>query len=103
MILVLAIVPIDKAEAIRNIVLEKKLCACVNIVKEVNSFFWWKGKIDNEKESLLLIKTKDLLFSALEKEIKINHPYEVPEIIAFKADYANREYLDWLNKETNGL
>lgn len=101
-ILVLVTVPEKNAEDLTEILIGRKLCACVNIVKEVESFFWWEGKINKEKESLLLIKTKSRLFSKLKRCIQSNHPYSVPEIIAFEIDKINKEYLNWLNKETSG-
>lgn len=101
-ILVLVTIPQDKAKFLAELLLNNKLCACVNILNGVQSFFWWDGKIDQENESLLLIKTKSSLFSELEKLIISNHPYTVPEIIALKIDKINKKYLDWLNKEACG-
>lgn len=100
-ILVLVTVPKNKAKNLAKIALKEKTCACVNIIDRVDSFFWWKGKIEEERESLLLFKTKSNKFSQLKKVIKKNHPYSVPEIIAFKIDKINKEYLDWLEQETN--
>ncbi|MCQ9206148.1 MAG: divalent-cation tolerance protein CutA [Omnitrophica bacterium] len=98
-LMVLVTVPKDKAKNLANILLQQKVCACVNIVGGLESFFWWEGKIDTETESLLIIKTKDAIFSKLEELIKKNHPYSVPEIIGFQIDKINKSYLDWLNKE----
>lgn len=98
-ILVMVTIPKDKAELLAKILLTEKICACVNIIDEVKSLFWWQGKIDEEKESLLLIKTKKTLFSKLEDFIKKNHPYKVPEIIGFEINKINNEYSNWLNKE----
>lgn len=97
--MVLVTVPKDKAKNLANILLQEKVCACVNIIGGLESFFWWEGKIDAETESLLIIKTKDSSFSKLEELIKKNHPYSVPEIIGFQIDKINKSYLDWLNKE----
>lgn len=97
--MVLVTVPKDKAKDLANILLQQKVCACVNIVGGLESFFWWEGKIDSETESLLIIKTKDSVFSKLEELIKRNHPYSVPEIIGFQIARINKSYLDWLNKE----
>ena len=101
-LLVLVTVPKKTAKPLAKMILETKLCACVNIVAEIDSCFWWQEKIDAERESLLLIKTKSSLFSKLEKQIKANHPYKVPEIIGFEIDKINKEYNEWLNKETRG-
>ncbi len=97
--LVMVTIPKDEAKVLAKILLTGKVCACVNILDEVNSLFWWKGKIEEQKESLLLIKTKKLLFPKLECLIKKYHPYDVPEIIGFEIDKINNEYSEWLNKE----
>ncbi|MCK5393532.1 MAG: divalent-cation tolerance protein CutA [Candidatus Omnitrophica bacterium] len=98
-ILVMVTIPKDNAKLLAKILLAEKLCACVNIIDEVKSLFWWQGKIDEEKEALLLIKTKKSLFIELENLIKKNHPYKVPEIIGFEINKINNEYSNWLNKE----
>lgn len=95
-LMVFCTVPRDKAKSLSELLLKEKVCACVNIIKDVDSFFWWEGKIDSGQEALLVIKTTDQIFSKLEKLIKDNHPYEVPEIIGFSAAKINKEYLDWL-------
>ena len=97
--LVMVTIPKEDAKRLANILLKEKICACVNIIDEINSLFWWKGKIDEEKESLLLIKTKKTLFTELEGIIIKNHPYEVPEIIGFEINKINKDYSDWLNQE----
>ena len=66
------------------------------MIKGVKSFFWWKGKIDQADEAVLLMKTENRLFEKLKKTIKANHPYEVPEIIAFNISKGNAEYLTWI-------
>ena len=100
-ILVIVTIPKEQAESMANSLLQERVCACVNIVDGVTSFFWWQGKIDQASESLLLIKTKDILFPKLQTMIKNNHPYETPEIIAFSIDQVNTEYLKWVNEQAN--
>lgn len=101
-ITVIVTIPEEKADELSKIILQERLCACVNVVKGVNSYFWWNGKIDEAREALLIIKSREELFSRLKTAIEHNHPYEVPEIIAFNIDRINDAYLAWLNKETNG-
>lgn len=100
-IMILVTIPKEHAEKLSKIILERKACACVNIISGVQSLFWWQGKIDSCNESLLLIKTKDSQFSKVEKIVKDNHPYEVPEIIAFGMDKINKNYLKWLEGEVS--
>jgi len=102
-IAVLVTIPSKDAEPLAKMLLEERVCACVNIISGVKSLFWWKGKMDEAQESILIIKTKETLFAKLRTLIKNNHPYETPEIIGFKIDNINQEYLDWLNKEANAL
>lgn len=101
MIMVLVTIPDTSAQNLAKILLNERVCACVNIIKNVKSFFWWQGKIDEADESLLVIKTKDSLFARLKTLVEDNHPYDVAEIIAFKADNVSKDYLEWLNSEVN--
>ena len=101
-IAVLVTIPQNKAKTIAKKLLTKRVCACVNIINGVESFFWWQGRIDTVKESLLIIKTKKSLFAKLKKAIKQNHPYDTPEIIGFEIDKSNKKYLDWVKKESCG-
>lgn len=99
MIVVLITAPKEEGKKIAKTLLEQKLCACVNIVEEVNSFFLWQNKIDSEKECLLVAKTDNSLFAKLEKEVRNIHPYDVPEIISFKLNNVSKPYQNWLNQE----
>lgn len=99
-LIVLVTIPQNKAKAFAKKLLKQRLCACVNVIKGVESFFWWKGKIDTAKEALLLIKTKDSNFIPLKKFIESIHPYEVCEVIACRIDKINKKYLSWLTKES---
>lgn len=93
--------PESEAENLAKMLVSERVCACVNIVKGVKSFFWWQGKLDEAQESLLVIKTKDALFARVKTLVKNNHSYSVPEIISFKIDQICPDYLDWLNKEAS--
>jgi periplasmic divalent cation tolerance protein len=88
------------AERIAGLLLEKRLAACINILAGVSSFYWWKGRVESASEVLLLIKTKQDLLEELELEVKKAHPYELPEIIAFRVERGSKEYLDWVRGET---
>jgi periplasmic divalent cation tolerance protein len=80
-----------------GMLLEKKLVACVNIVSNIDSFFWWKGRIDTARESLLIAKTPRRLLSKLIKAVKAAHSYEVCEVIALPIIAGNPDYLRWVN------
>lgn len=83
---------------IAKALLKKKLCACVNIIKNIRSFYTWQGKLCDDKEALMVIKTKKEKFSALEREIKKLHSYDVPEIIALSAAHVSQPYLTWVSE-----
>ena len=88
-----------EAEKITKALLKKRLAACVNIIPGLHSFFHWKGKIEKANEFLLVIKTQKSLFKKLEKEIKVNHKYSVPEVIALPVLDGSKDYLSWLGSE----
>jgi len=75
---------------------ENRLAACVNIT-DVTSVYEWKGKIENDSEKLLIIKTVESKFPELAQFIKKNHSYECPEIIAMEVKAGSEEYIDWVN------
>ncbi len=90
----------EEAQKIAGVLLERRKVACVSIVPGVSSLFWWRGKIDSAAESLLIIKTR---ISGLDEVIALVrqvHSYEVPEIIALPVVGGNRDYLEWLDRET---
>ncbi len=89
-----------EAKKIARSLVEKRLAACVNIIKDVQSVFRWKGKILDEKELLLIIKTRKKLYKNVEEEIKTLHAYEVPEIIALPIISGSKDYLYWIDSET---
>jgi len=101
-LVVLVTIPQKSAKSFIRKILKQKLCACINLIKGVESFFWWQGKIDQAKEALLVIKTKEANFPVLKKFIESIHPYRVCEIVALKVDKINQKYLSWLVKESSG-
>ena len=90
----------DIASSIAETLVSKKLAACVNMVKNIESVYQWQGKIEHTKEILLIIKTRQSLFSQLEQAIKELHNYELPEIIAVPVDTGETNYLNWIQSAT---
>jgi periplasmic divalent cation tolerance protein len=87
----------EEALKIAESLVNGKKAACVNIVPRVDSLFWWEGKLDSARESLLLVKTKASLFPEIVEMVKRMHSYEVPEIIALPIIGGSEDYLKWLD------
>ncbi|MGO9414968.1 MAG: divalent-cation tolerance protein CutA, partial [Syntrophobacteraceae bacterium] len=79
-----------------------RFAACANIVPGIRSIYRWKGKICDEQEFLIIIKTRTSLFEAVQKRVKELHSYEVPEIISFPVARGLPQYLEWVQAETAG-
>lgn len=91
---------IEEAQRIASTLVSSRKAACVNIMPQVHSRFWWQGKIDSADEALLIVKTKAALLDELIGLVKGNHSYEVPEIIALPIVGGNRDYLKWIDNQT---
>ena len=105
MYIVILITAKDKEEAqkIADSLVEAKLVACVNIVPQIQSVFWWQGKVDRSPESLLIVKTQKSLFQKVVKQVKSIHSYSVPEIIALPIIAGNKDYLNWITDSVSKL
>ena len=100
-ILVLSTVPEkETGRQIAKALLKEGLAACVTISPASESHYWWEGKISEDEEFILFIKTKASLFPELDKKIQEIPPYEVPEIIALALFKGSKEYLNWIDTET---
>jgi len=89
-----------EAKHIARELIKNKLVACVNILENVHSLFWWQGRLNKPKEVLLIIKTRRALMGRLLKKVKSLHSYAVPEIIALPIVSGNKDYLEWINEST---
>lgn len=88
----------EEALKIANALVEGHLAACVNLVSPIRSIYRWEGKIWDEKEWLLIIKTQKERFEELEKKVKSVHSYSVPEIISLPVGEGSLPYLNWLEE-----
>lgn len=89
-----------EAEKIAKALVDERLAACVNIVKDIRSIYRWQANIEDEREVLLIVKTRKGLFSQLSAFVKGLHSYTVPEIIALPVIDGSGDYLKWINDET---
>ena len=91
---------LQQARKIGRSVVEKKLAACANIVPRIESIYRWKGRLEQSREVLLLLKTTVARLRPLEREVKQIHTYEVPEFIALPLAAGSQDYLEWIQQNT---
>ena len=89
-----------QAGRIGRALVKSELAACVNILPGVRSIFRWEGKFSEEREVLLIVKSRADLFGRLAAEVKRLHSYQVPEVIAFPILHGAADYLAWIQKTT---
>jgi periplasmic divalent cation tolerance protein len=91
----------DEATAIKlaTLLVEQHQAACVNIIPGLTSVYRWQGKVTTDQEYLLLIKSRADHYAALERLIREQHPYELPEVIAVTIGNGLEGYLHWLDQE----
>ena len=88
----------DEARRLAELLIEKRLAACVQIIPEMESVYRWKGNIEHANEVLLIAKTLQAKFAELEQEIRSAHSYDTPEIVALTLTAGSHPYLDWLQR-----
>ena len=89
----------EEAEKVIDILLEDRLVSCCQI-STINSKYHWKGKIEESEEYQVKMKSKKSLYKEIEKVIKDNHSYEVPQIVYYNIEGGLQDYLDWIEDET---
>jgi len=90
----------EEALKIAHSLVEERLAACVNLISPVRSIYRWEGKIWDEKEWILFIKTQKERFEELERKVKSLHSYSVPEIVGLPIVKGASSYLNWLEEMT---
>ena len=95
----LALVTAPDLKTARKIVrtaLKEKSAACANLVPQIESHYWWHGKLEKSAETLIVFKTTRARLAALEACVLANHPYDTPEFVVLPIAAGNKRYLAWL-------
>ena len=88
----------EEALKLANLAVQKNLAACGNIFPKMKSIYKWQNKLQNDKETLLILKTNSNKYPLLEKLILEIHSYEVPCILKIPISDGNKEYLKWIDQ-----
>ena len=84
------------SEQLARALVENKLVACAQVLPGMRSFYWWEGKVADESEELLVLKTFEKDLPALEKLVHDLHPYQVPELIVLNPSHVAPKYAAWM-------
>ena|SRR5688572_14216785 len=88
------------AERVAELLVGRRLAACVNLLAPCRSVYRWKGAVQHDEEHPVLIKTTSERYAELEQALRAAHPYEVPEIIALPIERGLPAYLEWVAAES---
>ncbi len=89
-------------EVAKDLIVNKKICACVNYAK-IRSLYFWRNKLEDHMEFLTLFKTTDQRSEQLKAEIRKKHPYEIPEVVELKMNDVSEPYVAWMAHLTNSI
>jgi periplasmic divalent cation tolerance protein len=91
---------IVEAERAGRALVERHLCACVNILPGMISHYWWQGVLERAEEAVMIIKTRASLAERVRVEVKAMHSYTTPAILVIPIEHVEQDYLAWLMGET---
>ncbi len=97
-VVALSTCPMNVSKELARILVERKVCACVNIIPKVSSIYHWKDEIIEDNESILIIKTETKQIEPLWRALKKQHPYEVPEFLVLPIEWGSQDYLAWITQ-----
>ena len=92
----------EEAMRIAEVLVDKKLAACVQVLPEMHSIYLWKGEVERAREVLMIAKTTMAKFEDLQSQLRAIHSYETPEIIALPIVAGSEDYLKWLTGSLEG-
>lgn len=90
--------PMKISEELARTLVEKRACACVNIIPKVTSIYHWKNEIVEDNESILIMKTEAKYVEKLWESLKQEHPYDVPEYVVLPIEWGSQDYLAWITE-----
>ena len=91
---------LDEALAIGKALVKERLAACANVLDGAHSIYWWQGAVQEDREALLILKTRAELVDRLIERVKALHSYDCPCIVALPIVAGNPDYLTWIERET---
>jgi len=94
---------LEEARALGRALVESRLAACVNIIDQMQSMYWWEEKIQEDSEVIVLAKTRADLVPKLIERVKSLHSYECPCIVTLPIMEGFRPFLDWIARETRAV
>jgi periplasmic divalent cation tolerance protein len=89
-----------EAEEAGRALVERRLCACVNILPGMVSYYWWQGQVERGEEVVMIVKTRASLSERVSAAVKEMHSYEVPAILVLPLETVDAAYLQWMTRET---
>jgi len=87
----------EESKKIARVLLEEKLVACANIISNMESIYWWEGKLEEDVESILLVKTRSQLVDKVIDKVREIHSYQTPCALEIQIKKGSQDYLDWLD------
>ncbi len=93
---------VDTAERLGRALVEERLAACANVVPGVVSVFRWRGEVQREVETLVIVKTVEARVEEVRARVVAMHPYEVPEVLVLPVLGGHEPYLRWVAEEVTG-
>ena len=89
----------EQANKLALLITESRLAACVSVISDIQSYYYWQGQLEQAQEYQLMIKTHSLVVDKLNQLIHEHHEYKVPEIIVLPIMSGSEAYLTWLKDQ----
>ena len=91
----------DEAKKIGSELVLSKLAACVNILEGMNSIYMWQGKVQDDREVVIIAKTTEACVPELVEKVKSLHSYDCPCIVSLPVTGGSQDFLDWIQEEVS--